>query len=88
MGWPGHSFIQKLKAFKSKLKQWNATTFGKQDTLKKYLLNELNAINLEEDSSPLDEDKYNRRLSIKADLLTLAAREESLWRQMQIQVAY
>lgn len=81
VGWPSHGFIQKLNAFKIILKEWNVNTFGKQDSAKQDLINVLNAIDAKEDLGPLDECTTKHRLSIKANLLTLPAREDSLWKQ-------
>lgn len=81
IGWPGHGFILKLKNFKKEIKGWSGNTYGKSKEHKHGLISELNRLDALEELGQLYEALCTYRTIIPADHLTIAARDDALWRQ-------
>ncbi|XP_057808418.1 uncharacterized protein LOC131022891 [Salvia miltiorrhiza] len=80
-GWSFFVFKEKLKRVKLALKEWNKCTFGNIDHSIIALKDELETLDLIDDTLGLDEGEYIKRNEIKAKLILQAKKRASLLHQ-------
>ena len=81
MGSPSFVLAQKLKALKEDLKKWNKEEFGDLAFRKKCLLAKLLGLDVKEELLGLLNVEQSYCTQVKGDIATLAALEETFWRQ-------
>lgn len=80
-GWPGHGFIQKPKSLKATVRLWKKETFGCIHRQREQCLINLASLDAEEERGTIQQEQIANRTALKAQLLSLAVKEEAHWRQ-------
>ena len=71
----------KLKRLKKYYKGWGAHSFGHARKRKKWIKEELEEIEKQEEEGPLDPESYERRTTLNTELNEILADEELFWLQ-------
>lgn len=80
-GFPGYSFIRRLKQLSAKIKSWKILYVDAIKTRKSSLATEIAHIDALEHQGPLDESMFQKRLALRADLNQVVSQELRFLRQ-------
>lgn len=78
---PGHVLASKLKAVKTKLKEWRKCDTENLSNQRKKLLEQMAIIDANREDRILTEEEITKKVGIMLEYEELVKREESLWRQ-------
>lgn len=80
-GSPDHIFAIKLKLLKSKLKDWNVSSFGQLENRKSHILNDILHLDKLVEDRILLEGELVQRAGLQMELEDIAKQKEVFWRQ-------
>ena len=81
VGTPSFILAMKLRALKLDLKKWNVEVFGHVQNRRRQAMDELNVLDVEEESRPLSSEERSQKIRLVEDLEKSFLQEEISWRQ-------